>query len=166
MKKNLIIIFIAVVATFSLQAQNCKYLEEGQASPKAQLSELEWLGGHWQGEGFGGKIEEIWSHEMGGAMMGSFRMIMKEEVSFYELMTISKEGNSILLRIKHFDKNLKGWEEKDESVEFKLVEITSTAVYFEGLTMEKVSDDLLNIYVMIDHDGKKEEAKFEYKRLN
>lgn len=167
MKNNLLIIFIVLFASLTSHAQfaNCKYLEEGQQSPPAKLSEISWLAGHWQGEGFGGTIEEIWTKEMAGSMMGSFRMIMNGEVSFYELMTITEVNNSIMLKIKHFDKDLKGWEGKDESIEFKLVQITPTAAYFEGLTMEKVTDDQLNIYVVIDHDGKKTESKFPYSRV-
>lgn len=167
MKHILFIISLSLMTSFSVQAQfdNCKYLEEGQSSPNAELSEISWLVGHWQGESFSGTIEEIWTQEMGGAMMGSFRMIMDEKVSFYELMTISEVEKSILLKIKHFDKDLKGWEEKEESIEFKLVEISPNAVFFEGLTMEKVSDDQINIFVVIDHDAKKEETKFSYLRV-
>jgi len=144
---------------------NCKYLEEGQSSPKASIEDINWLAGHWQGEAFGGFIEEIWTHARGGAMMGSFRMIIKEKVSFYELMTVTEAKESLLLRIKHFDKDLKGWEDKNESVNFKLVELNPHKIYFEGLTMERLSNDQLNIYVIIDHEGKKEEAKFKYYKV-
>lgn len=166
MRTYFIIILLLVITTIPALAQNCKYLEEGQKSPNAQLSEIQWLAGHWHGESFGGIIEEIWTREMGGAMMGSFRMIMDNKVSFYELMTISEVENTIMLKIKHFDKDLKGWEAKDESVEFKLVELTPNAIYFEGLTMKKISKNELNIYVVIDKDGKKEEAEFVYERLD
>ena len=29
-----------------------------------------WLTGYWQGEGLGGKIEEVWSEAQGSSMMG------------------------------------------------------------------------------------------------
>jgi hypothetical protein len=160
---SIIVLFFSI--TSQAQFENCKYLEEGQKPAKAELAEMNWLEGYWVGEGFGGIIEEIWTNKMGGAMMGSFRMVVDGEVSFYELMTISQEDETLLLRIKHFDKNLKGWEEKDQSIEIKLVEIKPDIAYFEGLTFEKVSDNQLNIFVVFDEsEDQKNEGKFSYKR--
>lgn len=155
-----------LLISFSLQAQfkNCKYLEEGQNPEKAELSEISWLEGHWIGEGFGGTIEEIWTNEMGGAMMGSFRMVVDGDVSFYEIMTITQEEESLLLRIKHFDKKLKGWEEKDQSIETKLVEIKPDIACFEGLTMQKINENELMIYVVFDKEDAHSETGFKYRR--
>jgi len=96
--------------------------------------------------------------------MGSFKLVVNEIVQFYELCTITEENESLLLRIKHFDKDLKGWEEKDQSIEFPLVKIEKNKVYFDGLTFEKINEDELNIYVIFKDEGKEEvEMKFNYK---
>ena len=69
-----------------------------------------------------------------------------------------------MLRLKHFHANLKGWEEKDETIDFPLVKLDGQTAYFDGMTFEKVSDTELNIYVLIeDKDGEKREMKFPYK---
>ena len=90
--------------------------------------------------------------------------MVDEVVQFYELCTITEENRSLLLRIKHFDKDLKGWEEKNESIEFPLVKIEKNKVYFDGLTFEKLNEDALNIYVIFKYEDKEEvEMKFNYK---
>lgn len=137
-------------------------MEEGQESPQASLNDIDWLAGYWKGEAFGGITEEIWSKPLGGSMMGSFKLVVDEQVSFYELMTITEFENSLLLRIKHFDWELVGWEEKDKSVEFRLVEVTPDAIYFDGLSMKKINENEIKVYVVIENEGKQNEIEFHY----
>jgi len=152
-----------ISAQFS--SENTLYLAEGDKSPNSDLSVLSWLAGHWQGEAFGGTTEEVWTSPLAGSMMGSFKLAVDGKISFYELMTISEEENSLLLRIKHFHQDLKGWEEKEESIDFKLVKVTQHKVYFEGFTFEKVNENEINIYVVIEEGKQKEEVKFTYARV-
>lgn len=129
--------------------QHLKSLGESK-SPEASLSDLYWIEGSWSGEAFGGQTEEVWTAPSAGSMMGMFKLISEGEISFYELLTISEKENSLIMRIKHFNDDLKGWEEKDEVVEFPLVEIKKNAVYFDGLTFKKKSDKQMNVYVNIE----------------
>ena len=69
---------------------------------------------------------------------------------------------SLILQLKHFDGNMRGWEEKNETIDFKLVKLEPNKVYFEGLTMEKISDDQMNIWVLIEDEGKTDEVLFAY----
>ena len=67
--------------------------------------------------------------------------------------------------MKHFDKNLKGWEEKDEVQSFWLIKVAEDRLYFDGFTFEKVGPSEINIYGLINQDeGSPEEIKFNYKR--
>ena len=98
-------------------------------------------------------------------MMGMFRSATNDSVSFYEFMTISEEEGSLILRIKHFSRDMKGWEEKDRSVEFKLVKIEDKTMYFEDFTIELTDETTLNIFVVVNSVGdKKEEMQFTYNR--
>ncbi len=158
---------IALIFMFSaglVSAQHTLQLSEGQSSPKANLEEVSWIEGHWQGEAFGGIAEEIWSAPMGNSMMFVFRMVKDGTVSFYESGHIQQLDDSIILQLKHFDGNLRGWEEKDDTIDFKLVKLEKNKVFFEGLTMEKIGEDQLNVHVLIEEDGNKEEILFPYKR--
>ena len=155
--------FLLLLVSTTIFSQNTLQLN-GAESPKATLSDVAWIAGHWQGEAFGGIIEEIWAPPLGNSMMGAFKLLENGIVSFYEMETISEENETLILRIKHFHGDLKGWEEKDETIDFPLVKIEGNSAYFEGLTFEKISDTEMNIYVVIGEDGTTgEEYKFNYK---
>lgn len=151
-----ILSFILLFLSLSLYSQT-KILE-----PK--LENIAWISGTWHGEAFGGKTEEIWSEPSGGSMMATFKLINDDKVSFYEIEVIREIENSLVLQLKHFGPNLKGWETKDETVDFPLKEITKNKVVFEGMTFEKVSDTEMNIYVDIKEKEKVETVVFNYKK--
>lgn len=153
--KQLLILLIAF--TLTSKAQTNQTLE-----PK--LENIKWIAGTWHGEAFGGITEEIWSEPSGGSMMATFKLINEGKVTFYEIEVIREVENSLVLQLKHFGPDLKGWETKDETVDFPLKEITETKVIFEGMTFEKISDTEMNIYVDIKDKGKIETVKFNYKK--
>ena len=73
--------------------------------------------------------------------------------------------NTLVLQLKHFGPDLKGWETKDETVDFPLKEITKNKVVFEGMTFERINDTEMDIYVDIKNDnGEVEVVKFNYKK--
>ncbi|WP_179334450.1 DUF6265 family protein [Winogradskyella costae] len=150
-----VIIFLLIFATS--HAQLTKPLE-----PK--LENIKWIAGIWHGEAFGGITEEIWSEPSGGSMMATFKLINDEKVTFYEIEVIREIENSLILQLKHFGSDLKGWETKDETVDFPLIAITENKVIFEGMSFEKISDNEMNIYVDIEDKGKTETVKFNYKK--
>ncbi len=163
--KNIIVLLLFIIIAWGCKAQNTMSFKEGNASPKANLSQIAWMEGHWKGEAFGGITEEIWSPPLGGSMMFSFKLVSEGKVQFYELGHIQQVGETLLLQLKHFHGDLKGWEEKDETVDFKLVKIEGNRVYFDDFTFEKVDTDEINLYVVIGHeDGSQEEVKFHYER--
>jgi Domain of unknown function (DUF6265)/WD40-like Beta Propeller Repeat len=128
-----------------------------------KLENIAWISGNWKGEAFGGLTEENWSEPSGGSMMATFKLINDGKISFYEIIIIREINNTLILQLKHFNNDLKGWETKDDTVDFPLIEITSSKVIFEGMTFEKVSDKQMNVYVdMHNKDGSKETLKFNY----
>ncbi|MFC1572546.1 DUF6265 family protein [Candidatus Eisenbacteria bacterium] len=132
---------------------------------EATIEDVAWISGIWQGEAFGGLTEEIWAPPQGHAMVGMFRLVTNDQVKFYELLTIAEEGNSLVLRLKHFDPGLQGWEEKDEPVTFPLVEVSSKAAFFDGMTFRKLSADTLQISVaQRGKDGTPGRLDFEFTR--
>lgn len=144
---------------------NLMFLDDKQQSPRANLTAVNWLTGHWRGEAFGGLIEEIWTPALGTSMMGAFKLVVEGQVQFYEIETISQVNDTLMFRLKHFNKDLTGWEEKDKTVDFKLVKVTDNKVYFNGLTLERINDKEINIYVAIEQEGNTTEEKFNYKRV-
>lgn len=140
-------------------------LDSLSTSPKAKISDVAWISGTWKGEAFGGITEEIWSEPMGDSMMASFKLVADGKVQFYEIEIIRELKESLILQLKHFNGDLKGWETKDETVDFPLVKITKNNTYFDGMTFEKISDTEMNVYVLMhEKDGTTNEIKFNYKR--
>lgn len=159
------LLFIVFSATCVLQAQNTISYEEGMVSPDANIIDIEWLAGHWKGEAFGGIAEEIWSPPTDGTMMFSFRLIDKGAVSFYEFGHIIEMDGTLLLQLKHFDGNLGGWEQKDETVDFILVKVEENKFYFDDFTIERISDTEINMYVEVsEEEGTSNEITFNYHR--
>lgn len=155
--KYLLIFIIAFSIT--CEAQN-KTL-----APK--LENIAWIAGTWHGEAFGGIAEEIWSKPSGGSMMATFKLTVNNEVKFYEIEIIREIENTLILQLKHFRPDLKGWETKDETVDFPLIEITENKVVFEGMTFEKISNTEMNVYVDLkDKEGKVETVKISYEKKN
>ncbi|WP_431106923.1 DUF6265 family protein [Winogradskyella poriferorum] len=153
-----IITFIVLAIGLNTYSQEKKILE-----PK--LENIAWIAGTWHGEAFGGITEEIWSEPSGGSMMATFKLIVDEKVQFYEIEVIREIEDSLILQLKHFGSDLKGWETKDETVDFPLREITENKVVFEGMTFEKVSSNEMNVYVDIKNEnGTVETVKFNYKK--
>ncbi|NND79329.1 MAG: hypothetical protein HKN53_05470, partial [Maribacter sp.] len=136
-------------------------------SPEATLEEVSWIAGHWKGEAFGGVAEEIWSPPLGDSMMFVFKLVSEGKVQFYEIGHIQQKGETLLLQLKHFHGSLIGWEEKDETIDFKLVKLEENRVYFDGFTIERISENEINMYVVVgEEDGSSEEVKFNYKKEN
>lgn len=162
--KQLAIIICLFFVSFTYAQSNTLKFTENSVSPKAKLSDVSWIAGHWKGEAFGGIIEEIWSPPLGDSMMFSFKLVVDQKVVFYEIGGIREVDNTLLFQLKHFGADFKGWEEKDETVDAKLVKIEDNRVYFDQFTFEKISDNEINIYVVIADEGDVNEVKFNYKK--
>jgi Domain of unknown function (DUF6265) len=134
--------------------------------PAASLKDIAWLAGHWRGPALGGLSEEIWSTPLAGGMMGSYRLIRNDSIIFYEILTLNQERGSLVVRLKHFNADLTGWEERDQVREFPLVKLEGDRLYFDGMTFERVTQDSIHSYLAIHHkDGRVEEAAFPYRRV-
>jgi hypothetical protein len=161
---KLLVLFL-LSALGAVQAQMTMSFEVGMTSPDSNLTNIEWLTGHWKGEAFGGIAEEIWSPPMNGSMMFSFRLVADGAVSFYEFGHILETEGTLILQLKHFDENLMGWEEKSETIDFKLVKAEENRFYFDDFTIERISDNEINMYVEVgEEDGSSMEVKFNYHR--
>jgi hypothetical protein len=108
---------------------NTLRLAPGQASPPATLADMAFLVGHstparrrarrgprWTGDGLGGVFEEVWTAPKRGVMVGPYRGLKTDgSPVFNELLLLREEKGSLMVRLKHFDPDLIGWEEKDGS---------------------------------------------------
>lgn len=130
-----------------------------------EVNELKWLAGAWRGKGLGGECEEIWSEPAAGEMLGMFRLIRDDKVAFYELMTIEPQGESWIMRIKHFDPELVGWEEKDESVVRAFVTADRYRLDFEGISYGLNDRGELLVEMLVREHEMERKVNFVYRKV-
>jgi hypothetical protein len=170
MLKILSLLMLTSVLSLAVSAQsklteNTLKLDEGSKATAAKIAEFEWLSGTWSGSGLGGTIEEIWSKPQNGAMMGMFRLFSGGKLSFYEFITLEERDGGMVMRLKHFDPNFVGWEEKDKTVDFPFIKKDGQRYHFRGLTFELKGESMDVFLAMRSKDGTYREAKFDYKRV-
>jgi hypothetical protein len=109
------------------------------------LADLSFMTGCWKATHWGGEMEECWSSPSGDAMAGMFRFLKDGKIQFYEFIAIEQTPDGLYLRLKHFNRGLIGWEEKEKSIGGPLTALEKNKATFDWLTFERRSDDLLVI---------------------
>ncbi|MFC2094844.1 DUF6265 family protein [Candidatus Bipolaricaulota bacterium] len=98
--------------------------------PADSLEQLNWMSGAWLEDTPLRRCEEIWSTVDAHTLMGMFRWISDDDVSFYEFMVIKVTDAGVELHVKHFHPSLVAWEEKDRFQAFVLTDLQAhRAVY-------------------------------------
>lgn len=144
---------------------NTRRLAAGEAGAAAKIADLAWLAGTWRGAGLGGVNEEHWSAPAGGTMLGMYRLLKDDRPVFYELLTLGESGGSLLMTLRHFHPDLRGWEERDETVRMPFIKAEAGRYCFDGLTLEPRPDGSLSIYLVIESKGAAvREVAFNYRR--
>lgn len=165
------ILFLAMPGLQSLNAQSRHTehtikLDSGMTSPHATLADVAWLQGHWRGPGLGGISEEYWMEPSGGAMPGVFRAVADGEVIFYEMFALTEFDGSLVLRLKHFNPDMTGWEDKEEMVRFRLAHVEPGLIQFNSLTYRLETEDRMLIHVAVrQRNGDLEELEFVLSRV-
>lgn len=161
----------AVLAGFELQSPGAAAAQEtrtadGGAPPRARIADLAWIAGTWEGEGISGPAREVYSAPLGGQIAGHFTQTRNGAVTFHEFITIAERDGSIEYRIKHFNSDHTGWEERNQVQRFRLVAVESDAWYFDGLTLRRDGDNgLISAVRVTNPDGTSRELVFRYRRI-
>ena len=145
---------------------------EDAAPRPVEVADLAWFSGEWEGEKGGGLIEEFWSTTEGGAMMGMFRWLAEDQVRLYEFLLIEPGPAGPVMRIKHFSPGLKGWEDKEASLEFHLTSYEPGRAVFEmdpeieptRLVYEHAGGGTLAVRLIKAKDGQEQVTEFRYSR--
>lgn len=150
-----------------LAAQHTRVAPEGHVAPPARIAEAAWLTGDWVGVGIdGAEAAENWLPASGDTMVGLFVQEKPDgSLMFTEHMYLSEEGGSLVLKLKHFNSDLTGWEDKDGMVRFRLLSIEPCAALFSALTYRCDGEGGLLVAVrMKSEDPTVEELVFRFKR--
>lgn len=157
-----------LAAAAPLAAQETRVGEADFVSPPATIGEAAFLIGQWSGSGIGGaEAHESWLAPSGSTMVGSFVQETAEGgIMFTEHMYLMEQGGSLVVKLKHFNADLTGWEDKDGMVTFRLLAAEPCALYFSALTYRCDDDGGLVIAVrMKSEKPEPQELLFRFKRL-
>jgi hypothetical protein len=141
-----------------------------EQSPKATLSDLAWMAGHWRGGEKGDLSEEVWTAPEKDSMLGMWRYVAGGKARVFELLAVVMSDSGPLLHLRHFDPKLVAREEKDKPVVLRLARFAPGEAEWEGvgtpealrITYRKDGEDgLLSI---LDKGGKKQEFRFRRHR--
>jgi hypothetical protein len=157
-----------VLPVVLLLAEGPTVRAEGAPPPiPATLADVAFMEGHWRGGDPGDLSEEIWSAAEGDSMMGMWRYVAKGRARIFEMLTLTAEGPSVVLRIRHFDPKLVAREEKDGAVALPLVAKGPREAVFEGpergvkgpvrLAYRRDGDSLTAV---LEKEGGKQEFRF------
>jgi hypothetical protein len=95
-----------------------------------------------------------------------FRHLEEDRPVFYEFLMFVEEKGTVVLKLKHFNPDFSGWEEKGATVDFPLVKVEDRAVHFNGLSFVRETDDDLRIYLRLRsrESGVVREEEFRMRR--
>ena len=148
--------------------QHTLRLAPGQASPPATIADVAFLVGHWTGDGLGGQFEEVWTAPKQGVMVGMYRGLKADGApDFNELLVLREEKGSLIVRLKHFNPDMTGWEDKAQVVTMPFVGKRDGLVHFDGMAFQVTGPDTLTCYLAVESkkDGTVREVAFTYKRV-
>jgi hypothetical protein len=158
---------LALSCAGPLAAQHTRVAPEGHVPPPAKIADAAWLLGDWVGTGIdGAEAAESWLPPSGATMPGIFLQEKPDgSIMFTEHMYMTEEAGSLVLKLKHFNPDLTGWEEKDGMVRFRLLSIEPCAAYFSALTYRCEPDGGLLVAVRMKSAGAEvKELLFRFKR--
>ncbi|MGF1607150.1 MAG: DUF6265 family protein [Rhodothalassiaceae bacterium] len=128
---------------------------------------LAWLQGCWVGEGLGAEVSECWMAAPDGRMTGMFQLVEDGAQRFSEIFVLDDFGDGPVLRLKHFDAELKGWEAQDGFISFRLIKTEPDRASFKGLVYERTADDAMAVHLDIRRaDGSVRTETLIFQRAN
>jgi hypothetical protein len=157
----------ALLVAAPAAAQETRSLAAGAASPAASVDQLAWLTGTWAGGRDGVEATESYTAPHGGQITGHFYEVKDGKVTMMELMQIVPQGNSIAYQLRHFDPDMRGWEDATRKpTSFPLVGIEGDRFYFNGITLVRDGSEGMIFHVRIgERDGTSREISYRYRRV-
>jgi hypothetical protein len=161
------LILFAALLFLSAQSHAQKMEQPPKIDPA--LQPLTFLSGTWTSDSQDEQQEEYWSQPVGGSMVGTFRVVKSGAAVFYEFWAIEVEDGKAIFKMKHFNRGLAGWEEKNDVVRLTAVPGSGQDVTFSkpdgslALRYQRVGDELVATLHQVK-DGKANEEVFHLHR--
>lgn len=102
----------------------------GQAQA-VSLSDLAFLQGDWVSDRSGFVIEESWTDEKGGVILGTSRGVQDDAVRFLRFAVVETVGEDVIMRFKRYNHDYSSWETDGPSV-MRLVRADRQQIVFDA----------------------------------
>lgn len=158
------LLYVGTAAAQSQRTEHTLKLDDPDNPPAATLADANLLIGSWTGTAFGGTLEEVWNPPSAGSMVGFFKLMHDDEVSFYEILLLAEEEGTLNLKVKHFNADFSAWEEKEDHVTFRFIKAEDNALHFSGISFYRISDDEMHAYIVMRSGDAVREEKLVYHR--
>jgi hypothetical protein len=83
---------------------------------------------------------------------------------FHQSLIIEEHEGSLRMRLKHFHSDFRGWEEKDQTVDFALVSAMPGSVTFGPAAFTRQGDELV-LRLQLSEKGVEREEVMRYRRV-
>ena len=158
------LLYVGTAAAQSQRTEHTLKLDDPENPPAATLADASLLVGSWTGTAFGGSLEEVWNPPSAGSMVGFFKLVHDDEVSFYEILLLAEEEGTLNLKVKHFNADFSAWEEKEDHVTFRFIKAEENALHFSGISFYRINDDEMHAYIVMRSGDEVREEKLVYHR--
>lgn len=137
-----------IVKTLSVDFKDKVLVSSGtKNSIEATLNDVAWMEGTWVGSrSTGHRVQHIIMNKQLDHMPGFVRSWTNEEFLFYEITTFAEHENGVSYRVKHFNYDLTGWEDRDVVIDRPLLGKSDGVLQFDGITFERVNTDAFIVY--------------------
>jgi hypothetical protein len=102
------------------------------SAARGSVADLAWMAGHWTGGEEGQLSEEVWTEPSGDCMLGMWRYVAGGRLKVYESLALVADGDGVVMRLRHFNPDGVGWEEKERPLNLRLVRNAEREAAFEG----------------------------------
>ena len=163
---------VAILIAAALFAAPVRAQEAPKPPPvAASIADVAWLEGSWIGTGIDGHPSgESYSRAGPDRIIGHFwQFDAAGNIDFTEHITIVPRNGGLVMRLKHFEDDLTGWEEKagTNALEFVLSRNDPDRWVFGAVELVRTAPDRLETSVRVrGKDGAERTLRFSYRRAN
>jgi hypothetical protein len=137
-----------------------------RADEQPVSADFSFLSGTWRMQRGSTTVEETWTSNVGGIMLGVSRTMRGERTVFFEFLRIEKRADGATYYVAQPRGN--------PPTDFKLTSVQGGTVTFENpshdfpqkIVYERVSDDTLRARISGPRNGKDASESWEFQRIN
>ncbi len=157
---------LAALGSLSTSSAPSSRSDDGAAvRAQTQLHQMDWLGGSWSGDMWGGRFSAYYTTSEGGKIISHSKLMRAEEVAFYEFEVFELREEHVYLQPFPGGQMATGFQLKShDSKARKAVFENPDKDYPTRIVYERVGEEQLVITLSDPHGGSDKVERFDLKR--